>query len=121
MDKICLEGMIFYGYHGANPAERELGQRFVVDLDVECDLRTPGSTDRLEDTVSYSHLYQKVKAVLEGPGRNLLEALGEDVCRSVLDAFPMVQGVRVIIHKPAAPIRGAALAAASVEVYRRRE
>ena len=32
MDEILLEGMRFYAYHGVNPEERALGQRFVVDV-----------------------------------------------------------------------------------------
>ena len=34
-DRIILDGMVFYGYHGVNQAERELGQRFVVDVELE--------------------------------------------------------------------------------------
>ena len=32
MDVIELRGLAFYGYHGALPEERSLGQRFVIDL-----------------------------------------------------------------------------------------
>ena len=34
-DKILLEGMVFFGFHGVNPAEQELGQRFVIDLEAQ--------------------------------------------------------------------------------------
>lgn len=112
--------MVFYGYHGSNPHERELGQRFVVDLEVQADLRHPGTTDRLEDTVNYSHVYKKVKAVLEGPPCNLMEAVGERVCQEILASFSLVQRVSVTIRKPGAPIRGAALSAAVVEIVRER-
>ena len=37
-DRIILEGMQFYGYHGVNPEERVLGQRYVVDLTADLDL-----------------------------------------------------------------------------------
>ena len=37
-DRILLEGMIFYGNHGTLPAERELGQPFVVDVELHLDL-----------------------------------------------------------------------------------
>ena len=39
--------MTFYGFHGVNPAEKELGQRFIVDLDIFTDLAKAGRTDDL--------------------------------------------------------------------------
>jgi dihydroneopterin aldolase len=38
-DRILLEGMVFHGRHGTLPAERELGQPFVVDVELRLDLR----------------------------------------------------------------------------------
>ncbi|SVB31719.1 uncharacterized protein METZ01_LOCUS184573, partial [marine metagenome] len=71
-DRIVLEGMRFYGFHGVNPEERVLGQEYLVDLAVEMELRTAGASDRLEDTVSYAHIYRAVLDVMEGEPRNLL-------------------------------------------------
>ena len=48
-DRIILEGMQFYGFHGVNAEERSLGQSYVVDLAVEMDLGVPGKSDHLED------------------------------------------------------------------------
>ena len=53
-DRILLNGMTFYGYHGVRPEEKELGQRFVVDVEMELDLRAAGTSDDLTDTVDYS-------------------------------------------------------------------
>ena len=72
-DRIRLEGMIFYGMHGVDPAEKALGQRFVVDLEVERDLRK-GRSDDVNDTLNYAMLYRIARSVLEGPSKNLIEA-----------------------------------------------
>ena len=119
-DRIILEGMEFYGFHGANPEERALGQPYVVDLAVELDLRVPGSSDRLEDTVSYSHLYRTVKLVMEGESKNLLEAAAQTIADRVLAGFP-VKEVRVRVKKPRPPVRGSVIDNAAVEIYRVRE
>ena len=116
-DKIRLEGMVFYGFHGNRPAEREVGQRFVVDLEVERDLRPAGESDDLRDTVSYSELYALVKQVLEGPSHNLLESLAETIARRVLREHE-VESVSVRVKKPEVPIAGSVLAHASVEISR---
>ncbi|MBI4337338.1 MAG: dihydroneopterin aldolase [Chloroflexi bacterium] len=119
-DRILLEGMGFYGYHGVAPQERALGQRFVVDLVAELDLRPAGASDRLEDTVNYSALYRAVKEEVEGPPKGLLEAVAAAIVERVLREFPQVQAIQVRVAKPSPPIKGAVVGSAAVEVYRRR-
>ena len=119
-DRIILEGMQFYGFHGVNAEERSLGQPYVVDLVVEMDLSVPGKSDRLEDTVSYTHLYRAVQKVLEGESKNLLEATAEAVARRVLEEFP-VDAVQVRVKKPRPPIKGSFVENAVVEIYRVRK
>ena len=119
MDKISLKGMVFYGYHGVGAAEQELGQRFVVDLEVERDLRAAGLSDDPEDTINYSKVYRAVKEIMEGPSRNLLESVAEAIAERVLQDFD-VESVRVRVKKPEVPMKGSILAHASVEIYRQR-
>ena len=119
-DQIILQGMQFYGYHGVNPEERVLGQRYVVDLTVDLDLRQAGASDRLEDTVSYSHIYRSVRAVIEGEPRNLLESAAEAIAKRVLAEFP-VDAVSVTVKKPNPPVRGSSIESAAVQIHRTRE
>ncbi len=118
-DKIILRGMQFYAFHGVNPEERAAGQTFLVDLEVQADLRPAGLSDRLEDTVNYSHLYRAVREVMEGPPRELLEALAEAIAQRVLDTFPVLSA-RVRVEKTHPPIKGAVLQGAAVEIFRTR-
>ena len=119
-DRIILEGMQFYGFHGVNVEEKSLGQPYVVDLAVEMDLSIPGKSDLLEDTVSYTHLYRAVQKVIEGDSRNLLESAAETVAIRILDEFP-VKAVQVRVKKPRPPIKGSLVENAVVEIYRVRE
>ena len=116
-DQIILEGMQFYGYHGVNPEERVLGQRYVVDLTAQLDLSRAGHSDRLEDTVSYAHIYRAVKAVMEGEPRNLLESAAEAIADRVLTDFP-IEAVTVTVKKPNPPVRGSSIELAAVQVHR---
>ena len=116
-DRIILEGMQFYGYHGGSPEERSLGQPFQVDLEAELDLRLAGKSDNRDDTVSYTHLYRVVKEVMEQEPSNLLEALAEEIARRMLDSFPL-EAVRVRVKKTKPPIKGAVISGAAVEIYR---
>ena len=119
-DQILLQGMQFYGYHGVNPEERVLGQRYVVDLTADLDLSRSGQTDRLEDTVSYSHIYRTVRTVMEGDPRNLLESAAQAIADRVLAEFP-VDAVSVTVKKPNPPVRGSSIESAAVRIHRTRE
>ena len=119
-DRIVLEGMQFYGFHGVNPEEQALGQSYLVDLAVELDLSQAGESDRLDDTVSYTHLYRVVQSVMEGESRNLLETAAQAIADQVLSQFP-VDAVSVSVKKPRPPVRGSVIEHAMVEIYRRRE
>lgn len=118
-DRIQLQGMVFYGYHGIGAAEQELGQRFVVDLEAQRDLRPAGLSDDPQDTVDYSSMYRLVKEVMEGPSRKLLENLAETIATGVLENFD-VDSVKVRVKKPEVPMKGSILSHAAVEIVRRR-
>ncbi len=117
-DKIHLEGMQFYGFHGVDPAEKSLGQRFTVDLTVVRDLRRPGRTDDVSDTISYATLFKLTRSVVEGPSRDLLERVAEGIAEAVGQAYPEIDLVRVRIRKPGAPVKGSVFDWASVEIER---
>ena len=116
-DQIILKGMMFYGYHGVNPEERLVGQKFVVDVTVECSLLKPSSSDIVGDTVSYSDLFKTVKSIVEGPPHNLLESVAKNISDSILLSYD-VESISVTIKKPDVPINGANLDYAGVTLTR---
>jgi len=118
-DRIILEGMVFYGYHGVNPEERELGQRFVVDLDLEKDLSAAGLSDDLTQTVNYASAYKLAREVVEGQPCNLIETVAE-LLATVLLSRLSIDGVRVRVRKPWAPVKGSVLDSVAVEIVRKR-
>src|SRR5215207_5980587 len=119
-DEILLEGMRFYAYHGVNPEERALGQRFTVDVTLAADLRRAGRSDDLGDTVSYSAVYKLVRGIVEGEPRQLIEAVAEEIATEVLVSFPPVHRITVTVRKPEVPMKGAMLDAAGVRIARSR-
>jgi dihydroneopterin aldolase len=119
-DEILLEGMRFYAYHGVNPEERALGQRFTVDVVLAVDLRRAGQSDNLAHTVSYSAVYKVVRAIVEGEPRQLIEAVAEEIASVVLTEFPPVEHITVTVRKPEVPMKGAMLDAAGVRITRSR-
>ncbi|MDW8059695.1 MAG: dihydroneopterin aldolase [Thermomicrobium sp.] len=119
-DRILLEGLQFYGYHGVHPEERRLGQRFAVDLELELDLTVAGTRDALDQTVDYGALARTVREIVEGEPRQLLEAVADAIVRAVLHSYPNVEAVTVRVWKLAPPIRGLPVGRAGVELRRTR-
>lgn len=120
-DEVFLESLWFYAYHGVNPEERVQGQRFIVDVRLVTDLRAAGATDDLAQTVNYSAVYKRVKAIVEGPPRDLIEAVAEEIASVLLTDFPAATAVTVTVRKPEVALKGAVLGAAGIRIHRTRE
>jgi dihydroneopterin aldolase len=119
-DRIVLEGMKFFGYHGTLPAERDLGQRFLVDVELRCDLRAAGEADDLMKTVDYSQVYHRTRAIVEGPPVSLTETVAERIAAAVLTEHSLVESVRVRVSKPQVRLEGGVLTGSTVEIVRYR-
>jgi len=120
-DKILLEGMIFHGRHGTLPAERELGQPFVVDIELRLDLQPAGLSDDLTQTVDYTEVHRQAKEIVEGPPVSLTETLAERIAGTVLGDFPSVDTVRIKVAKPNVRLDDTVLTGSAVEILRRRD
>lgn len=111
--------MEFYGYHGLLPEENKLGQRFYVDVELFLDLKKPGMSDNMHDSVHYGHAYELIRGIVEGEARNLIEAVAEDIADKLLVTFDLLQACSVSVIKPDPPIHGHYQSVA-VEIYRER-
>ncbi|MBA9001505.1 dihydroneopterin aldolase [Thermomonospora cellulosilytica] len=103
LDRIELTGLRARGRHGVLPAERELGQEFVVDVSLGLDTRPAAETDDLSRTVDYGALADRLVAVVRGEPVDLIETLAERLAQVCLED-PTVRQVDVTVHKPAAPV-----------------
>lgn len=106
MDKIHIEGVRGYAYHGALPAEHELGQQFIADVTMSVDLHEAGMKDDLSSTVHYGEAYEVIYETLTKTRKDLIEAVAEQIASELFKQFERVDGVLVTIKKPNAPISG---------------
>jgi len=117
-DRIILHNMLFRGYHGTLAAERELGQRFEVDVELQLDLSRAIASDALQDTVDYSRAYTIAQEEVEEQHYHLLERLAGSIAQRLLAELP-ITGVVVRVRKPQVPLPGP-LAYSAVEIERKR-
>lgn len=100
--RITLADISLIGFHGHLAAEKELGQRFEVDVDMFVGIEVPAKSDKLADAVNYESVYRLVDKVVGQDRFNLLEALATDLADQIYEEFD-VEGVVVRIRKPHIP------------------
>ena len=98
MIAVELRGLRVFGRHGVHPEEKEQGQDFVFDVELEVGDR--GVSDRLEDAVDYDAVARAVQEVSDAQAYNLLEALATAVADELLRRFAAERAV-VRVTKPA--------------------
>ena len=103
-DTIFITGVVIHARHGVMEHETEVGQRFVIDLELSIDLSESAHTDRLSDTVSYASVVATATAAFKNTNYKLLERAAGAVADAILVAFARVDAVKVTVHKPHAPI-----------------
>src|SRR5690606_24641355 len=106
MDKIYLNEMEFYGYHGVLQEETKLGQRFRVNIVAELDFQEAGKTDNHEKTVSYAEIYVVCKKIVECNAYKLIEAVAEKIGEEVFATFTLIVRLTVKVVKPDPPFPG---------------
>ena len=102
-DRIELDGLEVYGYHGVYDFEKEKGQKFIVDLVVWTDFTAATDSDDIHATISYVDLADIAVEVAAGPSLDLIETLASTIADRINELHGVI-AVEVTVHKPDAPI-----------------
>tara|TARA_B100001248_G_scaffold260540_1_gene249050 strand:- start:69127 stop:69489 length:363 start_codon:yes stop_codon:yes gene_type:complete len=106
MDTITLTGLSFHGHHGCLEEEKQNGQTFTIDLELQADLSKACQSDALEDTLNYAEIFETVKTIVTQERFNLIERLGEVICQTLLSNFNQLNSITIRVKKPEAPLEG---------------
>jgi dihydroneopterin aldolase/2-amino-4-hydroxy-6-hydroxymethyldihydropteridine diphosphokinase len=104
MDSIKIKRLEVFANHGAMPEENVLGQKFLISVEMFCNVRKAGQTDNLEQTINYAQVASFLKQETENHMFHLIETLAEYLAREILLKFSMVEQVTIEVEKPWAPI-----------------
>jgi len=113
---IEVSGLSLFTHVGVTAAEREVGQRLLLDLrlDVgECDATV---TDRIEDTIDYGQVCETASLVAQQRSYKTLERLCAAIADRLLDQYD-AHAVWVKAAKPEPPLP-LPVSEVSVEVWR---
>lgn len=117
MDRIYVKDLQVYGFHGVNQQEKDMGQRFVISLELFLDLQEAGETDDLAKTVNYAQLCFDVEEQFRKEKYDLIEKAAEKLSEYILLKYEPINRVKIQIKKPWAPI-GKPVDYAAVEINR---
>lgn len=118
MDKLYLKDVEIFAHHGVFQEEKTLGQKFILSLELDVDLREAAKNNDLSKSVHYGELCHNIEKEFRKDSYDLIETACEKIAEYVLFNYPLVKGIKVLLKKPWAPINRH-LDYAAVEVYRK--
>ncbi|GAB3908215.1 dihydroneopterin aldolase [Mucilaginibacter boryungensis] len=105
MIKVSLHGAEFFALHGFYPEEQLLGNKFILDIDVEFHTGADLTGDHIADTVNYEQLYI-IAAEEMRHTRKLLEAVAQSIADRIRVDHPYVDRIKVELKKLNPPLPG---------------
>ena len=119
MDKITIEGIDVLGHHGVDEAERKVGHRVIVDVDMWLDLSGAVIEDDIHKTVNYEEACALIEQVAGQEEFLLLESLASEIGDRLLEKYDF-QEVAVRVRKASLPI-ATRVTAVTVEIRKSRK
>ena len=118
MDKLYLKDVEIFANHGVFKEEKTLGQKFILSLELDLDLREASKYNDLSKSVHYGELCHEIEREFQKESYDLIETAAEKIAEYVLFNYDLVKGIKVLLKKPWAPI-GRHLNYAAVEIERK--
>ena len=105
MNKIILEGIKVYAYHGCLEEEGRVGANYIVDVLMETDFSEAAKTDDLTKTIDYVIVYDIVKAEMAIRSK-LIEKPAQRITEELKKRFPALKRTEVKVTKLNPPMNG---------------
>lgn len=118
MDKLYLKDVEIFANHGVFKEEKILGQKFIISLELDLDIREAAKSSDLSKSIHYGELCHNIENEFKKESYDLIETAAEKIAQYVLENYNLVYGVKVLLKKPWAPI-GRNLDSAAIEIYRK--
>ena len=118
MDKIVINDLEVFGFHGVFKEEKTLGQKFLISMELELDTREAALTGDLTKSVHYGELCHRVEEQFKKESYDLIETASEKIAEFILYEYDFVKAVKVTLKKPWAPIHRS-LDTVYIEIYRK--
>ena len=119
-DLIQIEGLRVLAHCGASQDERDRYQPFEININIQCDLETPGISDELNDTADYEKLVDVILRILSEEHFSLMEKMANRIISELFDTDSKIQALDLSLKKLRPPVQ-ADVASAGVKIRRIRK
>ena len=119
MGKIIIEQMEFFAFHGHFEEEQRIGNKFLVDIEIET-VRTEkaATTDHLKDALDYQQVYDLVSKQMAITS-HLLEHVAGRIMEAIIEQFKaIISFLRIKVSK-INPAMGGSIGKVSVILERK--
>jgi dihydroneopterin aldolase/2-amino-4-hydroxy-6-hydroxymethyldihydropteridine diphosphokinase len=104
MDVLTIKGLEIFAHHGVFAAEKELGQKFVIDLEVGYDMTRSATTGDLTASIHYGELSQQLTVWCQETTEDLIETVAHHLIAQIFAHYPIARKVTLTLKKPWAPV-----------------
>lgn len=105
MNKIVLEELEFYAYHGFFPLENKMGNTFLVDIEIEYNFLQAAQDDELIQTIDYQKVYDVVKQEMNIVSK-IIENVAWRIQNKLKSLFPEIESLLIRISKKQVQLGG---------------
>ena len=105
MDKMFIRDLELFGFHGVFEEEKRLGQKFIISLELDLDLKSAGRSGDLTKSVHYGELCEKIDQEFTRESFELIETVALNLADFILAEYKIIKGAKVFLKKPWAPVK----------------
>lgn len=105
LNRIAVEGIKLYAYHGCLDEEANVGGNYIVDVYMETDFTEAAEKDDLSKTIDYCVVYEIAKAEMAIRSK-LIEQVAARIHKRILNSFTGISKARVKLTKINPPMNG---------------
>ena len=115
MNRIYVRNLEIYAFHGVMPQENVVGNKFLVNIQLDCDLAEAMENDDIETSISYAEVIEIVKREMAITSKTL-ENVVYRIKNTLIGSFPGILSGNICVSKVTPPIPGAKLDEVAVAI-----
>lgn len=104
MDSLIIKNLEIYANHGLYSEEKVLGQKFLISIRVDYNMKEVATEKNLRKSIDYGKLSHEIKELFENETEDLIETCGYKILEYIFKNYKIAREVEVSIKKPWAPI-----------------
>lgn len=106
LTRLSIKSLQYYAHHGVKQAEKELGSKYEIDLDLYYNATTAVTMDSVNAAVNYEEAMYCISEVMVGDDSyNLIETLCSEILGKIMDRFSICERATCRVRKYAVPAR----------------